>query len=327
MQPAFPMDRLSRLRADVLRPEVAGWSREDLASAFAQRGMASPEDAEDFLGWVNQNVVPRLGNIASGAAQGAAAGSVVPGWGTLIGGLGGAVLGGLTSPGAPAAAPGPPQRPSPLPQPPPSSGVPAGGAQNSMSGMLAGLLDNPDMKKAVMQLMIGKDLAKPTVQLRGGEEVPVEAFAEALGTFSEAALAEYASAEPEAAYTQDRERPSWLERPRRRGADVSDPLLRGLVLADLLRQSAAVPVAAVAVPPITTPYVSPYPYPPTPTPAVGPSSTPGSAGGYEPSWAPSYGLPDLSPSPLPQERYAEALRRSVAENDFELSLETVDEGW
>lgn len=323
MQPAFPMDRLSRLRVEVLRPEVAGWSREDLAGAFARRGIASPEDAEDFLGWVNQNVVPRLGNIASGAAQGAAAGSVVPGWGTLIGGLLGGAAGGLMSPGAPAAAPATPQRPSPLP----SSGVPAAGAQNSMSGMLAGLLNNPDAQKAIMQLMLGKDLAKPTVQLRSGEEVPVEAFAEALGTFSEAALAEYASAEPEAAYTQDRERPSWLEGPRRRGADVSDPLLRGLVLADLLRQSATVPVAAVAVPPVMPQYVSPYPATPVPAPVVGPSSTPGSAGGYEPSWAPSYGLPDLSPGPLPQERYAEALRRSVAEHDFETSMETVDEGW
>jgi len=163
--------------------------------------------------------------------------------------------------------------------------------------------------------------------LGSGEEVPVEAFAEALGTFAEAALAEYASAEPEAVYTRDREGPSWLDGPRRRGADVGDPLLRGLVLADLLRQSASVPVATVAVPPVTTPYVSPYPPPAVPAPAAGPSPVPGSAGGYEPSWAPSYGLPDLTPSPLPQERYAEALRRSVAENDFELSMETMDEGW
>src|SRR2546429_1147929 len=126
----FPVDRLSRLRTEVLRPDVAGWSREDLAGAFARRGIASPEDAEDFLGWVNQNVVPRLGNIAAGAAQGAAAGSVVPGWGTLLGGLGGAVLGGLTSPGAPAAAPGPSPRP---PSPPSPSGMPAAGVPGSMS--------------------------------------------------------------------------------------------------------------------------------------------------------------------------------------------------
>ncbi len=70
MQPAFPMDRLSRLRAEVLRPEVAGWSREDLASAFARRGMASPEDAEDFLGWVNQNVPPRARRLAASCQAG-----------------------------------------------------------------------------------------------------------------------------------------------------------------------------------------------------------------------------------------------------------------
>jgi hypothetical protein len=94
----FPVDRLSRLRTEVLRPDVAVWSREDLASSFARRGIASPQDAEDFLGWVNQNIVPRLGNIAARAAQGAAAGSIVPGWGTVLGRLDSAVLGGLTSP-------------------------------------------------------------------------------------------------------------------------------------------------------------------------------------------------------------------------------------
>jgi hypothetical protein len=326
---AFPADRLSHLRGEVLRPEVAGWSREDLAEAFAQRGIGSPEDAEDFLGWVNQNVVPRLGNIAAGAAQGAAAGSVVPGWGTLLGGLVGGAAGGIMSPGGPAAAPASPRQPSVAPQPPPSSGVPAAGAQGSMSGLLAGLVNNPDMQKAIMKLMLGPGLAQPTVQLRSGEEVPVEAFAEALATVSEAALAEYASGEPEAEHARERDRSSWLEGPRRSGADVNDPVLRALVLADLLKQSTvpSVPVAAVTVPPVATPYFSPSPTTPPPTATAGPSPIPGSVGGYEPSWAPSYGLPDLSPRPLPQERYAEALRRSVAENEFLLSMESLDEGW
>jgi hypothetical protein len=328
MPNGFPMDRLARLRGEVLRPEVAGWPRDDLARAFAQRGIASPEDAEDFLGWINQNVVPRLGSVAAGAAKGAVAGSVVPGWGTLLGALGGAASGFL-SPGNGAAAAAPPH-PSVSTQPPLSSGVPGGGGQGSMSGLLATALQSPDIQKAVLQLVLGKGLAKPTVQLRSGEEVPVEAFAEALGTIAEAALAEYASTEPEAEATweRERERPSWLEGPRRRGGDVSDPLLRALVLTDLLKQptNQPVPVAAVPVAPFMTPPGAPYPATPASLTPVGPSPAPSGVGGYEPSWAPSYGLPDLTPRPL-QEQYAEALRRSVAENEFLISLESLDEGW
>lgn len=319
MPNGFPIDRLARLRGEVLRPEVAGWPREDLARAFAQRGLASPEDAEDFLGWLNQNIVPRLGSVAAGAAKGAVAGSVVPGWGTLLGALGGAASGFL-SPGDGAAAP---TRPQP-------AGAPVGAGQGSMGALLAAVAENPDMKKALMQMVLGKDLAKPTVQLKSGEEVPVEAFAEALGTLAEAALAEYASTESEAEATwdRDRERPSWLERPRRRGADVGDPLLRALVLTDLLKQTTPqpVPVAAVPVAPFTPPPAAPYPMAPSAAPPVGPSAPSGGAAGWEPSWAPSYGLPDLTPRPL-QERYAEALRRSMADNEFLISLESLDEGW
>ncbi|MGH1554825.1 hypothetical protein ACRAWF_31510 [Streptomyces sp. L7] len=111
--------------------------------------------------------------------------------------------------------------------------------------------------------------------------------------------------------------------------------MRALVLADLVKV-ASTPSAPVVVTP-SVPASTPYPSVPTqlpPPPAAPqpwgatPPYPPSPAAASEPGWAPSYALPDLSPRPLPAEGwYPEALRRAQAEHDFELSLETLDEGW
>ncbi len=131
-----------------------------------------------------QSLQQGLGAVLPGAMQGAAAGtSIAPGWGTLIGALGGAALS-LASqassrrpaPAAlapPIAAPQPP--PIAAPQPPPTvpsslappvgpapgaaaalpSPMPAGGGAGGLAQLLA-LLQNPQVQQLVSSLTSGQ---------------------------------------------------------------------------------------------------------------------------------------------------------------------------
>jgi hypothetical protein len=242
--------------------------------------------------------------------------------GAIIGGLGGAVAGGLTAP-APG---GPQQAPAPQPSyggPPPAARPPAGGGA---AASLMALLANPSVQQAMMQMVMGRTAGRQ-VTLPGGEQVPTPAFAELVREVADQALVEYAGQNGEVA-TEDL--PEYLRDHRRRGAR-DDPLLRTAVLLRLLEPpTRVVPVSTPAQPVTPMPAAAPGAAAPgaaapgaaappaMPQPAVGPP-------GVEPFG--TYTPPDLGaqgPTVYSlDERYREQMNQAWADWEFDQTLEDI----
>ena len=298
---AFP-----HLRTAV-RPDLAALPDAQLGEAIAGELGADAAALEDFMSGLRSfgnAVAARLPAIAQGAVTGASTGAVAGPYGALIGGLGGAVVGGLTAP-----APGATQPPSPAPRPP-------AGATASLMGLLA----NPMVQQALMQMMMGRAGA-PQVSLPRGEQVPVAAFAELVREVADQALAE-----PQSAYGfgESQDLPEYLaEWDRRRTGVRDDPTLRAAILLKALEPPQQ------AVPVVTTPAWTPAPAPamaPT-TWATGPAvpgvpgapPTPGTAPG-EPFV--TYVPPDIGGTG-PTVYTVDENARALADWEFEQAIEEI----
>lgn len=256
---AFP-----HLRTAV-RPDLAALPDAQLGEAIAGELGADAAALEDFMSGLRSfgnAVAARLPAIAQGAVTGASTGAIAGPYGALIGGLGGALVGGLTAP-APGATPPSPPAPRPaaaatfasigMPQPAPTGPAPsAPAAGGGAAASLMGLLANPMVQQALMQMMLGRAGA-PQVSLPRGEQVPVAAFAEMVREVADQALAEQQSPY---GFSESHDLPEYLaEWDRRRTGVRDDPTLRAAILLKALEPPQQ------AVPVVTTPAWTPAPAP------------------------------------------------------------------
>jgi hypothetical protein len=204
-------------------------------------------------------------------------------------------------------------------------GPAAGGG--AAAGLL-GLLANPSVQQAMMQMVMGRTGGQQ-VTLPGGEHVPNQAFAELIREVADQALAESAAQNGEATAE---DLPEYLTEHRRRGASV-DPVLRAAVLLRLLEPpTTVVPVATPqpAMPAPAAPGAWPQqpagaaqPAPPGPPAATGPPGAgplgAGPLGAYTP---PDLGAQGPTVYSLDQS-YREQVNQAWADWEFDQALEDV----
>jgi hypothetical protein len=311
-----------RLRT-VVRPDLAALPDAELAEAITGELSADPDDLESFLSGLQQfgnAVLQRLPSIASGAATGASMGAFGGPITALLGGLGGAIAGGLTAPppGARPQAAGP-QPAQAGPAPPVGAPPIAGGAAGSLMGLLA----NPAVQAGLMQMVMGRTGGKQ-VTLPSGEEIPTPAFAELIREVADSALAEYAMRNGE---VETEELPEYLQRDHRGRGSREDPLLRAAVLLKLLEPpTTVVPVATPAQPAMLPP---PAGVPGTAPPAAygPPAMVPPAAGPPGASPFTAYTPPDLgvqTPTVYSLDQsYQDQVNRAWADWEFDQTLEDV----
>lgn len=304
--------RFPNVRQVVAAPLVQA-SDGELASVVQERLGVPAEMAESFLGTlgsIGSTLLQRAPAIASGAAAGAP-------FGGLPGALVGGVLGGLTG--------GPP--PSKGPAPVPAGPAPRPGTGAPAAGALLSLLNNPDMGRALMSMLLGRGVGREDIEV-AGERVPPAEFVNLVRQAADQALEQYGA---EGYGAEDL--PEYLAAERRRGNDVGDPFVRGVVLAKLLDQPTYVPVTpapspapTVVYPPASgspAGYAVPATAPGAPAPGSGAAGAP-AADPYAFEPVPTYTTPDLGiGQPIPTQAFGERAARARRQYAFEQSLEAI----
>jgi hypothetical protein len=313
--------RFPRLR-EAAAPWLESVSDPEFEGVVRQRLGIPADVAENWLSDFGRAFAQRGPGIAQGALAGglSGAGLGLPGiiGGALVGGLGA----GLTQ--QPAGAATPPAAAGPRPPTPPG---PGGGAP--AAGTVLQLLSNPDLQKALFSVFMGKGVGRESVEV-AGERVPAAEFVNLLRQAADQALEQYAAGESE---TAAEDLPEYLAEARRRGNDVGDPFVRGVVLAKLLDQPTYVPVApppapapTVVYPAAPTGYAPPAQTPVAPAPAAPAAGAPPAPDPYAFEPVPTYSTPDLGiGQPIPTQSYAERAARARRQLAFEQSLDEIFE--
>jgi hypothetical protein len=318
---AATVTRFPNLR-QVAAPWLESVSDPEFADVVRQRLGIPPEVAEGWLQDFGKAFVQRAPGIAQGALAGGLSGAPLG----LPGIIGGALLGGLGAgltqqPGGatPAAA-------APGARPPTPSG-PAGGSP--AAGTVLQLLSNPDLQKALFSMFMGKGVGRESLEI-AGEQVPPAELVNLLREAADQALEQYAASETEMVAE---DLPEYLAEARRRGNDVGDPFVRGVVLAKLLDQPTYVPVPPAPAPAPTvvypgapTGYPAPAQSPVAPAPGQPVAGAPSAPDPYAFEPVPTYSTPDLGiGQPIPTQSYPERARAARRQMAFEQSLDEIFE--